>query len=116
MGKFEISLVKYGDFTVFNPRAHFPSPLGIGLPGSINNDKPRQEALEVQAEVTFGSGFAPAVFGPIHTLGDELYCARINQMDLSFETTEEYFAGSAADELRRNLSKMLKDFPKQFFG
>ena len=74
-----------------------------------------QETLQIQSHVTFGSGFAPPVLGPIHTAGHQLNGGAVDDVNHSFESEGKAGAPPPA-ELRSHPLQFGQHFPKQRFG
>src|SRR5262245_52481050 len=104
MVKVDVSLVKYGDFTSFDPRADLSRPLSIGMSGGVHNGKAWQKTLQVQTQVTLGRGLASTVPGPVHARGDQLDRGRVHQMNGSLESSRKSFAGFATDKPGREMA------------
>ncbi len=81
MSKVHITLVKQGDFTAFQIGAQFARPQVVMLGGGVHDDEPGQQALQVQAKMCFGGGFAPAMFRPVHAVGDQLHRRAVDDMN-----------------------------------
>jgi hypothetical protein len=70
MGKVDVSLVKDDDFARLDARAEFTSALGIVVLGGIHDREAGKKTLQIQPQVAFGGGLAPAMLGPVHARGD----------------------------------------------
>ena len=113
MGEVNVSLVKYDDFTRLDPRAHLPRPLGIVVPGGVDNGKARQKTLQVQTQMAFGGGFPPPMLGPIHARGNQLDGGRVHQMNRPLEPPDKSFPRFATDEARREIAQVFEHRPEE---
>ena len=85
------------------------------LAGGVHDHALRQEALQVQAHVRFGRGFAAAMPGPVQRVGHELDDSRVHDVNGNFEPVGAP-AGPAANELRRELPEMLEHTQQEPLG
>ncbi len=71
MGKIHIGLVEDDDLPGPHPRAEFLRPPAFVFAGGVHDGAAGQESLQVQPQMTFGRGFAAAMFGPVQARCDE---------------------------------------------
>ena len=85
------------------------------FPGGVHQGKARQKGLQVEAHVSLGSGFAPAVPSPIQAPGLERDGGGVHHVDQSFESKGELRTPSLS-EARVELLEMIENLPEQGFG
>ena len=113
MAEVDVSLVEYDDFPGLDSGAHCAGALGIGVPGGVHDGKARQEALQIQAQVTFGRRLAPPMSGPIQAGRDQRNRGRIDQVNRTLKLAGKSLARFAADKARRQIAQVLEDRPEE---
>ena len=93
MAEVDVSLVKYDDFTLLDPGAQLPGPLGVRVPRRVDDRKTGQKTLQVQPQMTLGGGLPSPMLGPVHTRGDQLDGGRVHHVDLPLELPHKALAG-----------------------
>ena len=115
MGKVQVSLVKYDDFTGPNGGAQFPCPFGVVMAGGVDEGKTRQEAVQIQPQMTFGGGFAPPMLGPVQARGHQLNRGRVHHVDDAFKAAGQAKALATGKVWLERL-QMLQHPPEQLLG
>src|SRR5262249_36370370 len=111
-----ITLIKYGDFTLLEPSAQLTRAAGFMFLGRIDNDKARQERLQVQAQMAFDGSLATAVLSPVHAISHQLNGSRVGQMNRSFKTIGVVFAPVFTSKAFVGLTKMFGHGPVEIFS
>ena len=111
----DVGLVEDDDFAWFNARAQLARPEAVVLAGGVDDGEARQEALQVEADVALGGGFAAPVLGPIHAPGDQLNGRGVDDVNGALEAEGEAWATTAA-ELSNERLKVIEDFPEEDLG
>ena len=115
MGKIDVGLVKYDDFTGSNARTEFARPFGIVLARGVNDGKARQKTLQIQPQVALGRSLASPMLGPVHARDHQFDRGRVHDVDDSLETARQPEA-SPAREARLERLQMFQDAPEQLLG
>src|SRR5690606_9480686 len=110
-----VRFVEDDDFPWFDARAQLARPEVVVLAGGVDDGKARQEALEVEADVALGGGFAAPVPGPVHAPGDQLDGCGIDDVNGAFEAEGEAWA-TTATELRNEPLEVVEHRPEEGLG
>ena len=111
-----ISLVKYDDFARLDRRADLAGALVVMLTGGVDNGKRWQEAVQVEPQVHFGGGLAPAVSGPIDAVGDQLDDRGIHCVNPDFEAPQQTLALAPRCKIGTGMLEVIKHRPEELFG
>lgn len=115
MAEVHVTLVQQGDFAALEISAQFPGAFVVVLRSGVHDDESRQQALQVQSHVGFGSGFAPAMFGPIHRVGHQFHRRAVDDVNGHLETE-----GGPASPARREPGRLFLQVrqrpPKKLLG
>ena len=84
------------------------------LPRGVDDHALRQEALQVQAHMGLGGGFAATVLGPIQGVGHQFNHSGVHDVDRHLEPVSAA-PGFAANELRREPAQTIEHLPEKFF-
>ena len=115
MGEVQISPVEEDDFTRLNIGAQLAGAAVVMFGGGVQDDAAWQEGLEVEAEMAFGGGFAPTMFGPVQRAGHQLNGGRVHDLDEPLETEGKTRTVVAA-EGRLDRLQMFHHRPEKFFS
>ena len=85
----DVGLVEDDDFTGGNTRTDFAYPLVVVMGRCVHNGKGRKKAVQVEAQVHFGSGLASTVFGPANPVGDQFHNSEVDGVNPDLETAQE---------------------------
>ena len=85
------------------------------LGGGVHDGATGQEGLEVEADVTFGGGLAPAVSGPVQRAGHQLDGGGIHDLDEALEAESELGTAVAAEGRLQGL-QMIQHGPEELLG
>jgi hypothetical protein len=113
VGEVGVGAVEDNDLALGDIGTKFAGTAGIGLPGDVDQDKARQEALKIEAQVALGGGLAAAMAGPIQAVGHQFDGGRIDDVDGFAETAGNALAGSSADKGGRERLKVLQGGPEE---
>ena len=89
--------------------------MAVGVAGRVEQDKTRQETLQVQSQMTLGRGLAPAMPGPVQTGGDEFDRGRIDDVNGAGEAPGPA-AARPPIQGRTEAAQMSEHFPEQGLG
>lgn len=112
MTEIEIPLVKDDVFPWLQSGAEFARAAVVMLARGVDDHALRQQALQVQAQMRFGGGFATAVLGPIHGVGHQFNHGGVDNVDRGFEPVGAP-SRLAPDELRREPAEMIEHAPEK---
>lgn len=115
MFQFQIGAIANDDFASFDARAEGSRINIVVRFGRIDDDHPRQQALEIQAHMTFGGGLAPTVAGPIQAIGDQLNDRRVDDMDRPLEAMQRS-APPSTYKAGRKAAQVIEHPPKELLG
>ena len=116
MGKVHVSLVKEHDFAGAPARADFAGPLGVVVPGRVDEAKEGPVTVEVQPPMALGGGLASPGLGPIPAGGDQLKGGRVHHADRRLAARGQPFARAAGGEAWRRAAQMIPSRPEQLLG
>ena len=85
------------------------------LGGGVHDGAAGQEGLEVEPDMAFGGGLAPAMFGPVQRAGHQLDGGGVHDMDEALEAEGEVRAAVAAEGGLQGL-QMIQHGPEESFG
>ena len=81
MDEINISAVKNNDFARFNSSHKSPCVNTVGGFCRFDQDKARQQTVQVQTHMKLGGGFAPTMLRPVDTGGDQRNRAGVHHMN-----------------------------------
>jgi hypothetical protein len=111
----DVSLVEDDDFAWFHARAQLTRPEVVVLAGGVEDGEARQEALQVEADVALGGGFAAPVLGPVHASGDPLNGRGVDDVNGALESEGEAWA-TTVTELRNERLEVMESLPEEGLG
>lgn len=115
MGEIQIRLVEDDNLAGPHARAEFAGTDAVVFTGGAHDGEAGQEGLQIQAEMTFGGGFAAAMFGPVETAGDQLDGGGVHEVNGALET-EGKLGPAAAAETGVELLEMFEHPPEEVLG
>src|SRR6202022_4373969 len=86
--------IKDNDLARFNSSADLRGANTVGSFCRFNQDKARQQTVQVQTHMQLGGGFASTVLCPVDAGGNQGDSARIHHMNDPAETTSQPFTST----------------------
>ncbi len=108
----DVSLVKQSGFAFLEIGAELLGAGVVVVAGFLDDGAGGQEGLQVETKVELGGGFAAAVFGPAHAIGDERDGAGVDGANGLLETPGKSFV--TAPEMGGGVLEVFEDFPEEF--
>ena len=96
----DVGLVEDGYLARLQPSTQRQCPRVVVMGGFLDNRKRREESLQVQPQVHFGSGLAATVLGPVHAVGDQCNRRGVDGMDRPLEAAGQATVATRRPELR----------------
>ena len=81
-----IGLVEEDNFAFAQAGAERGGAHVVVFAGGLHDRETRQEAAQIESQVTLGGGFAPTVARPVDAVGDELDRGGVDDVDRAAET------------------------------
>ena len=115
MGEVQIRLVKDHNLPGAHAGAHFARPQVVVFARRGHQCELGQEGLEIEPDMALGGSFAPAMFGPVQTAGDELNGGRVHDVNHPLEAAGKPRPVARSKSRRQGL-QVRQHFPEQLFG
>lgn len=109
----DVGFVEEDDLAVLEARAELLGACVVVVAGFFDDRAGGKEGLEVEAQVHFGCGFAAAVLGPVHGVGNQGDGAGIDGGDGFVETAGQALIPDA-EALGRGCLEVFEGFPEEF--
>ena len=111
-----VGLVEHSDFTRFEAGAKFSGLRAVMVLCRVDDGALGQKTLKIQTQMALCCGFSAAVLRPVHTIGDQLNCGRVDRVDRLVETAEIATAHLSLRKTRNRVHQMLHHIPVKRLG
>jgi hypothetical protein len=112
----DVGAVKQDDLAGADASADFAGTGVVVVTSGVDDGEAREQALQIEPQMALGGGLAPAVAGPVQTVGHQRDGGGVDHVDHALEASGEPAKPSAGAKRRLQALEMRKHGPKQPLG